>query len=64
MATTAHQAIIGGHPHNKVLAVELFVSQRARGLRPDDPEQWRLHAATSLLSPTITVAVRARVIAV
>ncbi len=44
------ETIIGGTPHNKVLAVELFLSQRARRLQADDPEQWRLHAATSLLS--------------
>ena len=44
------ETIVSGKPHNKVLAVELFLSQRARGLQADDPEQWRLHAATSLLS--------------
>jgi uncharacterized small protein (DUF1192 family) len=44
------ETIISGCPNNKVLAVELFLGQRARGLQPDDPEQWRLHAATSLLS--------------
>jgi hypothetical protein len=44
------EAIISGNPHNKVLAVELLLSQRARRLQADDPEQWRLHAATSLLS--------------
>jgi hypothetical protein len=44
------EAIISGNPHNKVLAVELLLSQRARGLQAEDPEQWRLHAATSLLS--------------
>ncbi len=44
------ETIISGNPHNKVLAVELFLSQRARRLQADDPEQWRLHAATSLLS--------------
>jgi uncharacterized small protein (DUF1192 family) len=44
------ETIIGGTPHNKVLAVELSLSQRARRLQTDDPEQWRLHAATSLLS--------------
>jgi hypothetical protein len=44
------ETIIRGYPNNKVLAVELFLSQRARGLQADDPEQWRLHAATSLLS--------------
>ncbi|MDQ3913128.1 MAG: hypothetical protein M3305_15430 [Actinomycetota bacterium] len=44
------EALMSGNPHNKVLAVELLLSQRARGLQADDPEQWRLHAATSLLS--------------
>jgi hypothetical protein len=44
------ETIVSGNPHNKVLAVELFLNQRARGLQADDPEQWRLHAATSLLS--------------
>jgi hypothetical protein len=44
------ETIIRGYPNNKVLAVELFLSQRARGLQADDPEQWRLHAAVSLLS--------------
>jgi hypothetical protein len=36
-------------PHNKVLATQLLLGQRARGLQ-HDPEQWPLHAATSLLS--------------
>ena len=44
------EAIISGTPHNKVLAVQLSLGQRARGLQADDPEQWRFHAATSLLS--------------
>lgn len=44
------ETILSGNPHNKVLAVELFLNQQARRLQPDDPEQWRLHAATSLLS--------------
>jgi hypothetical protein len=44
------ETIISECPNNKVLAMELFVGQRARRLQPDDPEQWRLHAATSLLS--------------
>ena len=44
------EAIMNGNPHNKVLAVELFLGQQARGLQPDNPEQWRLHAAVSLLS--------------
>jgi hypothetical protein len=44
------EMIMSGNPHNKVLAVQLFLGQRARRLQADDPEQWRLHAATSLLS--------------
>ena len=44
------ETIISECPNNKVLAVELFVGQRARGMQPDNPEQWRLHAATTLLS--------------
>ena len=44
------ETIMKGNPHNKVLAAQLFLSQQARGLQADDPEQWRLHAATSLLS--------------
>ena len=44
------EAIMEGKPHNKVLATQLSMGQRARGLRPDDPEQWRLHAAATLLS--------------
>jgi hypothetical protein len=44
------EAIMGGKPHNKLLAAQLLLGQRARGLQPENPEQWRLHAATSLLS--------------
>jgi hypothetical protein len=43
------EEIMAGKPHNKVLATELLIGQRARALQPTDPEQWRLHAATSLL---------------
>jgi len=39
-----------GKPHNKVLATQLLLGQRARGSQPGDPEQWRLYAATTLLS--------------
>jgi hypothetical protein len=39
-----------GKPHNKVLATQLLLGQRARALQTDDPEQWRLYAATMLLS--------------
>jgi hypothetical protein len=44
------ETFMSDKPHNKALAVELFLGQRARGMEPDDPEQWRLHAAVSLLS--------------
>ena len=44
------EEITAGKPHNKVLATQLLLGQRARGLQPDDPEQWRLYAATMLLS--------------
>jgi hypothetical protein len=44
------QAIMEGKPHNKVLATQLLLGQRARGLHQHDPEQWPLHAGSSLLS--------------
>ena len=37
-------------PHNKVLATQLLLGQRARQLQPHDPEQWHLFAASTLLS--------------
>ena len=37
-------------PHNKVLATQLLLGQRARELQPHDPEQWHLYAASTLLS--------------
>ena len=47
--------LMSGTPHNKVLATQLLLSQRAREQAPDDPEQWRLHAASTLLSGMIVV---------
>jgi hypothetical protein len=44
------ETIMEGRPHNKVLATQLLLGQRARGLQQHDPEQWPLHAASSLLS--------------
>ena len=41
---------MAGKPHNKVLATQLLLGQKARGMRPDDPEQWHLFAATTLLN--------------
>jgi hypothetical protein len=47
------EEIMAGKPHNKVLATQLLLGQRARGMHPDDPEQWRLYAATTLLSDLV-----------
>jgi hypothetical protein len=44
------EAIMEGKPHNKVLATQLSLVQRARGLQMGDPEQWHLYAASTLLS--------------
>lgn len=48
------RGIMSGRPHNKVLAAQLLLSQRAREHQaPDDSEQWRLYAASTLLSGMI-----------
>ena len=47
------EAIMDGKPHNKVLATQLLLGQRARGLQMGDPEQRHLHAATTLLSAIV-----------
>jgi hypothetical protein len=52
------ETLMSGKPHNKVLATQLSLSQRARRLQPDDPEQWRLFAATTLLSGMISTPPR------
>src|SRR5215207_11597587 len=44
------EKLMEGKPHNKVLATELLLGQRARGLQHLDPEQRHLQAATTLLS--------------
>jgi hypothetical protein len=44
------EKLMEGKPHNKVLATQLLLGQRARELQQYDPEQWHLHAATTLLS--------------
>jgi hypothetical protein len=43
------EKLMEGKPHNKVLATQLLLGQRARGLQHLDPEQRHLHAATTLL---------------
>jgi hypothetical protein len=50
VAWTDLEEIMDGKPHNKVLATQLLLGQRARAVQPDDPEQWRLYAASMLLS--------------
>src|SRR5215203_6456481 len=47
------ETIMEGKPHNKVLATQLLLGQRARGLQMDDPEQRHLHAASTLLSAIV-----------
>jgi hypothetical protein len=44
------ETIMEGKPHNKVLATQLLLGQRARELQHYDPEQWHLRAASTLLS--------------
>ena len=44
------EKIMDGKPHNKVLATDLLLGQRARGLQQHDPERWQPYAATTLLS--------------
>ena len=47
------ETIMDGKPHNKVLATQLLLGQRARGLQMGDPEQWHLYAATTLLGGVV-----------
>jgi hypothetical protein len=47
------ETIMEGRPHNKVLATQLLLGQRARGLQMGDPEQWHLYAASTLLSAIV-----------
>jgi L-amino acid N-acyltransferase YncA len=49
-AWTDLEAVMDRKAHNKVLATQLLLSQRARGWQSNDPEQWRLYAAATLLS--------------
>jgi hypothetical protein len=44
------EKLMEGKPHNKVLATQLSLGQRARGLQTHDPEQWHLYTASTLLS--------------
>jgi hypothetical protein len=44
------ETLMDGKPHNKVLATQLLLGQRARELRQYDPQRWHLRAASTLLS--------------
>jgi hypothetical protein len=44
------EMIMDGMAHNKVLATQLLLGQRARRLQPHDPKQWHLYAGSTLLS--------------
>lgn len=52
------ETIMDGKPHNKVLATQLLLGQRARGLQMGDPEQWHLYAASTLLSGIVVRGAR------
>lgn len=52
------EKIMDGKPHNKVLATDLLLGHRARGLQQHDPERWQLYAATTLLSGIIVRGAR------
>jgi hypothetical protein len=47
------ETIMEWKPHNKVLATQLLLGQRARGLQMGDAEQWHLYAATMLLGGVV-----------
>ncbi|MGH9281872.1 MAG: VOC family protein [Acidimicrobiales bacterium] len=47
------EARTAGLPTNGLIAAMLEVGRQARRLTPDEPEQWQLHAAGSLLSGLI-----------
>jgi hypothetical protein len=47
------ESIMEGKLHNKVLATQLLLGRRTRELQQRDPEQWHLHAASTLLSAIV-----------
>ena len=44
------ETFMDGVAHNKALATQLLLGQRARGRQPHDPKQWNHYAASTLLS--------------
>jgi hypothetical protein len=55
MATAWEQIaqIVDGQANNKVVATMLLLSRQARESTPEDPRQWQLHAASSLVGAMI-----------
>ena len=47
------ETLMNNIPHNKVLATQLLLGQRARGLQDSDSERWQLQAASTLLSELV-----------
>jgi hypothetical protein len=47
------EALMDGKPHNKVLATQLLLGQRARVMQLENPGRWRLSAASTLLSEIV-----------
>jgi hypothetical protein len=58
VASRELEAIMDGKPHNKVLATQLLLGQRARGLQMGYLEQRHLHAASTLLSAIVVRGAR------
>ena len=52
------EAVVGDEANNKVVATMLWLSREARALPPEDPRQWQLHAASSLVGAMIPNAKR------
>jgi hypothetical protein len=52
------EKIMDGKPHNKVLATDLLLGQRARALQQHDPERWQLYAASTLLGGIVVRGAR------
>ena len=52
------QQITSAQSNNKVIAMMLLSSRRARETDPQDPEHWMLHATSTILSGQIPAANR------
>ena len=47
------EEVVGQEANNKVVATMLWLSREARRHTPEDPRQWQLHAASSLVGAMI-----------